>query len=193
MLLAIVGASGSGKSTLLNVLGTLDRPDAGTLSLGGERVDELAETERCRLRLRQLGFVFQFHHLLPEFTAEENVMMPLLLAGTAFEKARSRARALLADVGLGDRLAHVPAELSGGEAQRVAVARALAPEPRLLLADEPSGNLDSPAAERLHSLLSALARERHQTVVIVTHDDRLAATADRVLRLDGGRLLPVRG
>jgi lipoprotein-releasing system ATP-binding protein len=193
MLLAIVGASGSGKSTLLNVLGTLDRPDAGSLSLGGERVDGLSETERCRLRLRQLGFVFQFHHLLPEFTAEENVMMPLLLAGTAFEKARSRARALLADVGLGDRLAHVPAELSGGEAQRVAVARALAPEPRLLLADEPSGNLDSSAAERLHSLLSALARERHQTVVIVTHDDRLAATADRVLRLDGGRLLPVRG
>jgi lipoprotein-releasing system ATP-binding protein len=191
MLLAIVGASGSGKSTLLNVLGTLDRPDSGTLALGGEAVEGLSETERCRVRLRQLGFVFQFHHLLPEFTAEENVMMPLLLAGTPFDAARTRARGLLDAVGLAGRLAHVPSELSGGEAQRVAVARALAPEPRLLLADEPSGNLDAAAAERLHSLLSALARERHQTVVIVTHDDRLAATADRVLRLDGGRLLPV--
>jgi len=193
MLLAIVGASGSGKSTLLNILGTLDHPDSGTLALGGEPVDGLSEAARCRLRLRQLGFVFQFHHLLPEFTAEENVMMPLLLAGAPFEAARERARALLAEVGLGDRLAHVPAELSGGEAQRVAVARALAPEPRLLLADEPSGNLDAAAAERLHSLLSALARERHQTVVIVTHDDRLAAMADRAYRLDGGRLLPVGG
>jgi lipoprotein-releasing system ATP-binding protein len=190
-LLAIVGASGSGKSTLLNVLGTLDQPDEGTLELGGEPVAGLTETERCRLRMRMLGFVFQFHHLLPEFTAEENVMMPLLLAGGDFEQARARARALLESVGLADRARHVPAELSGGEAQRVAVARALAPEPRLLLADEPSGNLDLAAAARLHSLLSSLARDRHQTVVIVTHDDRLASMADRILRLEEGRLVPV--
>ena len=190
MLLAIVGASGSGKSTLLNVLGTLDQPDQGTLELGGERVAGLSETERCRLRMRLLGFVFQFHHLLPEFTAEENVMMPLLLAGQDFEPARARARALLESVGLAERAAHVPSELSGGEAQRVAVARALAPEPRLLLADEPSGNLDHAAAARLHTLLSSLARDRHQTVVIVTHDDRLAGMADRILRLEEGRLIP---
>ena len=191
MLLAIVGASGSGKSTLLNVLGTLDQPDQGELSLGGERVAGLSETARCRLRMRLLGFVFQFHHLLPEFTAEENVMMPLLLAGRDFEAARTRARSLLGSVGLAERAAHVPAELSGGEAQRVAVARALAPEPRLLLADEPSGNLDGAAAARLHTLLSSLARDQHQTVVIVTHDDRLAGMADRVLRLEEGRLVPV--
>jgi lipoprotein-releasing system ATP-binding protein len=190
MLLAIVGASGSGKSTLLNVLGTLDQPEQGELELGGERVAGLTETERCRLRMRLLGFVFQFHHLLPEFTAEENVMMPLLLAGRDFETARARARALLESVGLSERAGHVPAELSGGEAQRVAVARALAPEPRLLLADEPSGNLDGVAASRLHTLLSSLARDRHQTVVIVTHDDRLAGMADRILRLEEGRLVP---
>ena len=192
MLLAIVGASGSGKSTLLNVLGTLDEPDGGTLELAGHRVAGLSETARCRLRMRLLGFVFQFHHLLPEFTAEENVMMPLLLAGRDFESARARARDLLSAVGLADRALHVPSELSGGEAQRVAVARALAPEPRLLLADEPSGNLDAAAATRLHSLMSSLVRERHQTVVIVTHDDRLAEMADRVLRLEDGRLTRVR-
>ena len=193
MLLAIVGASGSGKSTLLNVLGTLDHPDQGRLEIAGQPVDGLSEAQRCRLRMRQLGFVFQFHHLLPEFTAEENVMMPLLLAGATFDAARARARDVLDAVGLVDRSAHVPSELSGGEAQRVAVARAIAPEPRLLLADEPSGNLDGPAAERLHSLLSSLAHDRHQTVVIVTHDDRLAAAADRVLRLEDGRLQAIRG
>ncbi len=190
MLLAIVGASGSGKSTLLNILGTLDHPDEGSLEVAGQEVAGLNEVERCRLRVRQLGFVFQFHHLLPEFTAEENVMMPLLVAGQEFEAARARARAVLEAVGFEARLGHVPSELSGGEAQRVAVARALAPEPRLLLADEPSGNLDGAAAKRLHSLLSSLARDRHQTVVLVTHDDRLAGMADRVLRLEDGRLLP---
>ncbi|HEY6196812.1 MAG TPA: ABC transporter ATP-binding protein [Candidatus Eisenbacteria bacterium] len=190
MLLAIVGASGSGKSTLLNVLGTLDRPDRGTVELAGLRLETLDETRRCLLRARQLGFVFQFHHLLPEFTAEENVMMPLLLAGQAFGPARVRARAVLAAVGLESRAAHVPSELSGGEAQRVAVARALAPEPSLLLADEPSGNLDAAAAGQLHSLLSSLAHDRHQTVVLVTHNDRLAGMADRVLRLEDGRLNP---
>jgi len=189
-LLAIVGASGSGKSTLLNVLGTLDHPDAGELEVAGRRVAGLDEAARGRLRMRHIGFVFQFHHLLPEFTAEENVMMPLLLAGTDFAPARARARALLEAVGVAERASHVPSELSGGEAQRVAVARAIAPEPSLLLADEPSGNLDAAAADRLHSLLSSLARERHQTVVIVTHNDTLASSADRVLRLEDGRLGP---
>ena len=190
MLLAIVGASGSGKSTLLNLLGTLDRPDSGTLELAGQPVEGLDEVGRCRLRLAKLGFVFQFHHLLPEFTAEENVMMPLLLAGQSHATAEARAREVLDLLGLADRREHVPSELSGGEAQRVAVGRALAPEPALLLADEPSGNLDVASAVQLHSLLKALAHERHQTVVVVTHDMRLAGTADRILRLEDGRLLP---
>jgi lipoprotein-releasing system ATP-binding protein len=187
-LLAIVGASGSGKSTLLNILGTLDRADAGTLEVGGRRPDQMSERERCTWRARRLGFVFQFHHLLSEFTAEENVMMPLLVAGESFELARARAREALGWVALDDRREHLPRELSGGEAQRVAVARAIAPAPDLILADEPSGNLDTVAAGRLHSLLSSLTRERHQTVVLVTHNDTLAAQADRVLRLDAGRL-----
>jgi lipoprotein-releasing system ATP-binding protein len=187
-LLAIVGASGSGKSTLLNILGTLDRADEGTLEVGGRRLEGMTERERCTWRARKLGFVFQFHHLLSEFTAEENVMMPLLVAGESFELARARAREALGWVGLEDRREHLPSELSGGEAQRVAVARAVAPAPDLILADEPSGNLDAVAAGRLHSLLSSLTRERHQTVVLVTHNDTLAAQADRVLRLDAGRL-----
>jgi lipoprotein-releasing system ATP-binding protein len=187
-LLAIVGASGSGKSTLLNILGTLDRADSGTLEVGGRRLEGMSERERCAWRARRLGFVFQFHHLLSEFTAEENVMMPLLVAGETFERARVRARETLGWVGLEERGDHLPSELSGGEAQRVAVARAIAPAPDLILADEPSGNLDAVAAGRLHSLLSSLTRERHQTVVLVTHNDTLAAQADRVLKLDAGRL-----
>ena len=190
MLLAITGASGAGKSTLLHLLGALDRADTGTLQIGGVSVDALGERERCRLRCERLGFVFQFHHLLPEFTAEENVMMPLLVAGREMEPARERARALLEAVGLTARREHMPSELSGGEAQRVAVARALSAEPDLVLADEPSGNLDGATAAGLHDLLSFVVRERHQTVVIVTHNDRLAAKADRVLKLEGGRLLP---
>jgi lipoprotein-releasing system ATP-binding protein len=187
-LLAIVGASGSGKSTLLNILGTLDRADQGTLEVGGRRLEGMSERDRCTWRARRLGFVFQFHHLLSEFTAEENVMMPLLVAGASFEAARVRAREALGWVGLEERREHLPSELSGGEAQRVAVARAISPAPDLILADEPSGNLDAAAAGRLHSLLSSLTRERHQTVVLVTHNDRLAAQADRVLKLDAGRL-----
>jgi lipoprotein-releasing system ATP-binding protein len=187
-LLAIVGASGSGKSTLLNILGTLDRADQGTLEVGGRRLESMTERERCTWRARRLGFVFQFHHLLSEFTAEENVMMPILVAGESFATARARAREALGWVGLDERREHLPSELSGGEAQRVAVARAIAPAPDLILADEPSGNLDAVAAGRLHSLLSSLTRERHQTVVLVTHNDTLAAQADRVLRLDAGRL-----
>jgi lipoprotein-releasing system ATP-binding protein len=190
MLLAIVGASGSGKSTLLNVLGALDHPDRGNVELAGQPLEGLNETRRCLLRAQQLGFVFQFHHLLPEFTAEENVMMPLLLAGQSFEQARARARAALSAMQLDARREHLPSELSGGEAQRVAVARAVVPEPGLLLADEPSGNLDGTAAAQLHSLLSSLAHDRHQTVVLVTHNDRLAGMADRVLRLEDGRLGP---
>ena len=187
-LLAIVGASGAGKSTLLNILGTLDRPDAGTLAYRGASVDRLGEGALASFRARRLGFVFQFHHLLPEFTAEENVMMPLLIAGTEPEAARLRAQAALRGVGLVERWQHRPAELSGGEAQRVAVARALVAEPELVLADEPSGNLDQRGAAALHDLIASLARERQQTFVIVTHNDRLAALAHRVMRLEGGRL-----
>jgi len=186
--LAILGASGSGKSTLLNILGTLDPPDAGTLEIHGRAIVAGQERELSRFRARSLGFVFQFHHLLPEFSAEENVMMPLLIGGERFDAARERARATLADVGLHERWEHRPSELSGGEAQRVAVARALVSQPELVLADEPSGNLDPVSAGALHELLASLARERRQTLVVVTHNDRLAAVADRVLRLEGGRL-----
>ena len=188
--LAIVGVSGAGKSTLLNILGTLDRPDRGTLSIRGQRIEGMSEESLAVFRARRIGFVFQFHHLLPEFTAEENVMMPLLIAGTTESVARTRAREALTAVGLAQRWGHRPAELSGGEAQRVAVARALAPEPELVLADEPSGNLDPAAAGALQDLLATLARERHQTFVIVTHNDRLASLADRVLTLDAGHLRP---
>jgi lipoprotein-releasing system ATP-binding protein len=187
-ILAIVGASGAGKSTFLNILGTLDHPDAGTVEISGRRVDHLNERELARVRATKLGFVFQFHHLLPEFSAEENVMMPLLIAGNDAATARRRAREALAAVGLHERWQHRPAELSGGEAQRVAVARALAPAPELVLADEPSGNLDQRSAAALHELLTMLARERAQTFVVVTHNDRLASRADRVLTLEGGRL-----
>jgi lipoprotein-releasing system ATP-binding protein len=152
-------------------------------------VDGLGEEALARFRARRIGFVFQFHHLLSEFTAEENVMMPLLIAGEPERAARVRAREALTAVGLAERWEHRPSELSGGEAQRVAVARALAPEPELVLADEPSGNLDPAAAGQLQDLLATLAREKHQTFVIVTHNDRLASLADRVLTLDGGRLV----
>ena len=187
-ILAIVGASGAGKSTLLNILGTLDHPDTGTVEIGGLRVDHLKDRDLARIRATRLGFVFQFHHLLPEFSAEENVMMPMLIAGSTPDAARSRAREALTAVGLHERWLHRPAELSGGEAQRVAVARALAPSPDLVLADEPSGNLDSGASAALHELLGTLARERHQTFVVVTHNDRLAGCADRVLTLEAGLL-----
>jgi lipoprotein-releasing system ATP-binding protein len=190
MLLAITGASGSGKTTLLNVLGALDHPTEGSLELGGVDVARLGERERCRLRAERVGFVFQFHHLLPEFTVEENVMMPLLLAGRSPADARSRAREVLAAAGLRERWLHRPAEISGGEAQRAAVARALATGPELVLADEPTGNLDAAHASELHQLMSSLARREHRTLVVVTHNDRLAASADRVMRLEAGRLIP---
>lgn len=186
--LAVVGASGAGKSTLLNILGTLDRADSGTVVVRGQRLDQLSARELAVFRARRLGFIFQFHYLLPEFTAEENVMMPLLIAGEPMEDARARAQRTLAAVGLPERWQHKPAQLSGGEAQRVSVARALVAEPELVLADEPSGNLDSTSGESLHNLIATMARERHQTFVVVTHNDRLAANADRVLRLVNGRL-----
>jgi lipoprotein-releasing system ATP-binding protein len=187
-IVAVLGVSGSGKSTLLNILGTLDRPDAGIVEVGGWRVDPLRDDELASFRARRLGFVFQFHHLLPEFNSEENVMLPLLIAGEDPRTARERAQAALADVGLAGRWDHRPAQLSGGEAQRVAVARALVAHPELVLADEPSGNLDQRSAAQLHELIASLARERRQTFVVATHNDRLAAIADRVLTLEGGRL-----
>jgi len=190
--LAIVGVSGVGKSTLLNILGTLDRADHGSLEIRGRRVESMNDGELAAFRARHLVFVFQFHHLLPEFTAEENVMMPLLIAGEARESARARAQRALAAAGLEERWAHVPAQLSGGEAQRVAVARALVAGPGLVLADEPSGNLDHASAEALHRVMLSMAREAGQAFVIVTHNDRLAADADHVLRLEAGRLTPVR-
>lgn len=189
----VLGVSGSGKSTLLNILGTLDSPDAGTIRVRGRRVDRMGERELAAFRARSLGFVFQFHHLLPEFTAVENVMMPLLIGGQPREDARRRAREVLEAVGLSERWEHVPSELSGGEAQRVAVARALAAAPELILADEPSGNLDAAGAAALHDLLASLARDRGQTLVIVTHNERLAGMADRTVVLAGGRLTAAAG
>jgi lipoprotein-releasing system ATP-binding protein len=189
-MVAIVGASGVGKSTLLHVLGTLDRPDAGELRLAGEDVLALPEARRCEFRNRTLGFVFQFHHLLPEFSAVENVAMPLLIGGARVEEARRRALDLLAEVGLSGRADHRPGALSGGEQQRGAVARALATGPRALLADEPTGDLDRETGRRLHEMLRGLSRARGLTVVVVTHNEELAHACDRVLRLAGGRLVP---
>jgi lipoprotein-releasing system ATP-binding protein len=188
-MVAIVGASGVGKSTLLHVLGTLDRPDAGSLEIAGEDVLALGEARRCVFRNRTLGFVFQFHHLLPEFSALENVAMPLLIGGGRHAEALARARDLLAEVGLSDRGSHRPGALSGGEQQRVAVARALASEPRALLADEPTGDLDRATGERLHETLRRLSLAHGLAVVLVTHNDELALRCDRVARLHAGRLV----
>jgi lipoprotein-releasing system ATP-binding protein len=190
---AIIGASGSGKSTLLHLLGALDTPTAGTVRLDGEAFGDLAPTQLAEVRNRKIGFVFQFHHLLREFSALENVMMPLLIAGEAEAVARSRAEELLATVGLAGRMTHRPGALSGGEQQRAAVARALATDPRVVLADEPSGNLDHANSERLHDLFARLAREFETALVVVTHNRLLAGRADRVLSLDGGRLVPLAG
>jgi len=189
-MLAIVGASGVGKSTLLHVLGTLDQPDEGTLAVAGEDVLALRGRRRCAFRNRTLGFVFQFHHLLPEFSALENVAMPLLVARRPPEEAWQRARLLLDEMGLAPRADHRPGALSGGEQQRVAVARALAGAPRALLADEPTGNLDRATGQHLHDVLRGLNRDRGLTIVVVTHNDELASRCDRRLRLEGGHLLP---
>jgi len=188
---AIVGSSGSGKSTLLHLLGALDVPSAGTVQLDGRQYGDLDSDALAMVRNRKIGFVFQFHHLLREFTALENVMLPLLIAGEEEAKARSRAEELLAAVGLAGRMSHRPAALSGGEQQRVAVARALAADPLVVLADEPSGNLDAANSDRLHQLFGRLSREFETALVVVTHNRSLAARADRVLSLEGGRLVPL--
>jgi lipoprotein-releasing system ATP-binding protein len=190
-MLAITGASGVGKSTLLHVLGTIDRPEAGTVRVAGEDVFGLSPDRLDSFRNRSLGFVFQFHHLLPEFTAVENVAMPLLIARVPAQEAWSRSRALLVELGLADRLDHRPGMLSGGEQQRVAVARALVQSPQALLADEPTGNLDQATGDRLHELLRRLNRDRGISVVVVTHNERLAAACDRAVRLEGGALHPI--
>lgn len=184
---SIVGASGAGKTTLLQILGTLDRPDSGSVLYGDVDVTRMRERELARFRNGKIGFVFQAHHLLPEFTAEENVMIPALIRGDAADKARRRARELLDMMKLGERLTHKPAALSGGECQRVAVARALMNEPMVVLADEPSGNLDSQHARELHDLFFQLRRELGQTFVIVTHNEELAAMADRKITIKDGK------
>jgi lipoprotein-releasing system ATP-binding protein len=189
-MVAVVGASGVGKSTLLHVLGGLDHFDGGTIRIGDAAVDQMDDAARVRFRNRHVGFVFQFHHLLPEFTALENVEMPLRIAGLPASERESRARALLSRVGLTDRAVHRPGALSGGEQQRVAVARALVGHPTLLLADEPTGNLDEATAADLHQLLRDMHREHGLTSVIVTHNSVLAKLCDRAERLEGGRLVP---
>jgi lipoprotein-releasing system ATP-binding protein len=187
-MVAIIGASGAGKSTLLHLLGALDRPTAGRVLIGGRALEGMDDDAVSTLRNRTVGFVFQFHHLLREFTALENVMMPLRIAGIADRAARDRALGLLDRVGLAGRVHHRPSELSGGEQQRTAVARALAADPAVLLADEPSGNLDHHNSERLHELFAELSRELEIAMVIVTHNRSLAARADRILQLEDGRL-----
>ena len=188
-MIAIVGESGAGKSTLLHVIGALDRPTRGYVLIAGEPINDRTDDELATIRNRKVGFVFQYHHLLREFTALENVMMPLRIAGATVPKARSRAEELLARVGLSGRMHHRPSELSGGEQQRTAVARALAVDPAVVLADEPTGNLDHRNGDRLHEVFAQLARDLEIGLVVVTHNRSLAARADRALLLEDGHLV----
>jgi lipoprotein-releasing system ATP-binding protein len=185
---ALIGASGAGKSTLLHVLGALDRPTAGTVRFRGDDIFQKNDRELAGFRNRSIGFVFQFHHLLSEFTALENVMMPALISRVPKGEARSMAEELLVDVGLAHRLTHRPGELSGGEQQRVAIARSLVMSPALLLADEPTGNLDMKTSEGVHAVLAELQQKKGLTLVVVTHNERLAAAMGRTVRLVDGRL-----
>lgn len=185
---AVIGSSGAGKSTLLHLLGLLDLPASGDILLAGTKVSDLSSEDLARIRNGSVGFVFQFHHLLREFTALENVMMPCQISGRSREFAQARGRELLALVGLEERMDHRPSQLSGGEQQRVAVARALSNRPPVLLADEPSGNLDTQASEELHDLLFRLRESQGLAMVLVTHNRKLAGRADRILELSGGRL-----
>ncbi|WP_374763928.1 ABC transporter ATP-binding protein [Yunchengibacter salinarum] len=188
-LVGLLGASGAGKSTLLQIAGLLDQPSAGTISIAGEDVTAASDMRRTAVRRDKLGFVYQFHHLLPDFTALENVTLPLRIKGVSRRDALQRATAMLERIGLGERLGHVPAELSGGEQQRVAIARAIVGRPALLLADEPTGNLDEQTSERVFDLLLALVREEGVSAMVATHDPRLASRMDRRLTLTAGGLV----
>ncbi|MCC4767449.1 ATP-binding cassette domain-containing protein [Methanosarcina sp. DH1] len=185
---AIVGPSGSGKSTLMHMIGLLDTPSSGTLLIDGKDVTNMSDKERSEMRNRMLGFVFQYHHLLPDFTALENVIMPLLIAGKSRKEAQEIAENLLKEVGLEDRMDHKPGELSGGQNQRVAVARALSCSPAIVLGDEPTGNLDTKTGDLIYDLLRRLNREYNQTFIVVTHNENLASKADRVIRLVDGKI-----
>ena len=189
-MLAIVGASGAGKSTLLHILGTLDRPSSGTVLFEGQDLFTLSDQKQAEFRNRRIGFVFQFHHLLPEFSALENVCLPAYIQNRSAQDVRGEAISLLKDVGLEHRLTHKPGELSGGEQQRVAVARALIQHPNLVLADEPTGNLDTHTGDALFALMRTLNRSRGITFVIVTHNEKLSAQADRIIHMEDGQIAP---
>jgi lipoprotein-releasing system ATP-binding protein len=190
-ILAIVGASGAGKSTLLHILGTLDRPTSGTVLFEGQDLFQLSDQKQAEFRNRRIGFVFQFHHLLPEFTALENVCLPAHIQNRSAQDAQAEATSLLKDVGLEHRMNHKPGELSGGEQQRVAVARALIQQPNLVLADEPTGNLDTHTGDALFTLMRTLNRSRGITFVIVTHNEKLSAQADRIIHMEDGQIVPL--